>query len=155
MHSLRRFTREHRVIVPVLVVVALSVVALGGVLSAQAGSRHHHAVRMVYRQKSKPLAGNGVQFVTAFCPAGSRITGVGASTPGVAYVNESKIDPGTNSGTVFYINTSSSPSTIAVQIACVKKNTSTTSAKVSAADQRSALQAARDKRSQLRAELSH
>jgi hypothetical protein len=142
------------------VVLSALVLAAGGgmILPAQAGTRHSHAVKMVYRSDSKSIAGDGVQFVLVFCPASTKVTGAGSSTPGISYVNEQSIDRGSNSITVFYINVSSSPSTIRAQAACVKKKTSRTRAKlgVSAAltqEREQAIQRAERKRSELQAQL--
>jgi hypothetical protein len=149
-----RFIRRHRIAVPVALV-SVALVGLGGILQAE-GAFHSHGVQMVYKTGSKSIGPGGVNFVTQFCPSGTRITGTGSSTPGIAYVNEQKIDPGTNSGTVFYINNSSQGSTIRAQIACVKNRTTSANGKLSAAsrDERQAvLQAAQDRKQRLQAQL--
>lgn len=130
----------------------------GMILPAQAGTRHNHAVKMVYKSGSKSIGPNGVNFVLVFCPGSTKVAGAGSSTPGISYVNEQSIDRGSNSITVFYINVSSSSSTIRAQASCVKKKTSSTQAKrsVSAAlkqEREQAIQRAEQKRSELQAQL--
>lgn len=151
-----RFIKRHRIVVPIALV-SVALVAAGGVLQAQ-GARHSHGIQMVYRTKSKTLPRSGVNYVLLFCPSGTRITGIGSSTGGLAYVNEQHIHPSSNSGSVFYIDNFGSASTIRAQIACVKARTSTASGKVSAAshDERQAVrQAAQEKRDRLQAQLDN
>ena len=112
-----RFIKRHRIVVPIALV-SVALVAAGGVLQAQ-GARHSHGIQMVYRTGSETLPRSGVNFVLLFCPSGTRITGIGSSTSGLAYVNEQDIHPSSNSGSVFYIDHFGSASTIRAQIACV------------------------------------
>jgi hypothetical protein len=150
-----RFIGRHRIVVP-LALVSLALLALGGVLQAQAGSRHKHSVKMVYKSGQKILPANHIDFILLFCPGGTKITGTGSDTNGLAYVNAQEIDPSSNSGSVFYVDAFGQTSTIRAQIACVKKKTSSVHAKLAPAspqERQDALEAAREKRDRLQAQL--
>ena len=141
-----------------VVISALLLVVGGGILEAHAGSRHDHKIRMIYRVSApRNISGGGVQFVTANCPAGTKVTGAGAKTPGIAYVNEVAIESGANSVTVFYINDGNA-SIIRAEAACIKRHTGSTRAKLSNSvslkqERQQVLQRAREKRSELQAQL--
>lgn len=151
------FGRHRWGIVIALLVGALAVAAAGGILSADASKRHNHKVGMVYKEGSKflPATSSGeVDFVLLFCPRGTKVTGVGSSTDGLGYVNEQEIDPGTNSGTAFYVDQFVESTTIRAQIACVKHKTSKTRAKTTASARRAVQQADRAKVARLKATLT-
>jgi hypothetical protein len=147
--------RRRAGIVAALLVGALLAAATGGILTAHASKRHAHKVHMVYKQKSKLFdQSSGVDFVLQFCPNGTRVTGVGSSADGLAYVNEQEIDPGSNSGTVFYIDNTNTTTTIRSQLACIVKKTSKARGKVSRSARNAVRQADRAKRDRLQAALS-
>jgi hypothetical protein len=155
---LGRFIRRHKIVVP-LALISLALLSLGGVMQAQAGKKHSHKVKMVYKSGEKTLQAGGVDFILLFCPNGTRITGTGSDTNGLAYVNAQDIDPSTDSGSVFYVDDFGSQSKIEAQIACVKKKTSSVRTKLSTTaasseERQAALQAAREKRDQLQARLN-
>ena len=134
MKLLREFIQRHRVIAPVTVI-ALLMAATGGVLSAQAGSKHSHKVKMVYGSKSVTLPANDVQLVSLFCPGGTKVTGFGASTSGagVGIVLVQDIQGPANGGYAIFENITNSAAKLNGHIACVKKATSKTQAKTAAA----------------------
>jgi hypothetical protein len=104
-------------------VCAALLLALGfGALQAGAAKRHSHRNKVVYRSASTTLAPNGVQFVTAFCPAGYKAVGGGGDAVGISLSNGTEIN--SSSYTTWWIANSSQPDTVRARVACLRTRTS-------------------------------